>query len=69
MLISFFERDYADLSDGDDASKVISVRSGVATIGDIRAACAGHSKEASIYAEGDASGFYVSDIKSSFFTA
>ena len=71
MLISFFERDYGHLSDTDDAIQVLgtgSIHAGVATVGDIRRACIGHPKDASIYPKSDASGFYITESKGKFFT-
>jgi hypothetical protein len=71
MRISFFERDYGHLADSDDAVKVFgtkSIRAGVATVGDIRKACVGQPKTASIYPENDASGFYIADLHGEFFS-
>ena len=66
MTIEFFDERYAHLPDTEDASYVIVVLPGVATIGDIRAACAGHPKTSSIYPKIDGSGFYISDVQSKF---
>jgi hypothetical protein len=41
---------------------------GVATVGDIRKACVGHTKDASIYPEGNAAGFYITEHHGKFFT-
>ena len=43
MTIEFFNEHYAHFPDIEDASNVIGVLPGVATIGDVRAACAGTS--------------------------
>jgi hypothetical protein len=67
MTIEFFNEHYAHLPDTEDASNVIAVLPGIATIGDIRAACAGHPKASSIYPKIDGSGFYISDVQSKFF--
>ena len=51
MRIDYFERDYGHLPDSDDATKVFgtgSIEKGWATVGDIRKACQGRSKDASI---------------------
>jgi hypothetical protein len=64
MTIEFFNEHYAHLPD--DASNVIGVLPGVAMIGDIRAACAGHPKASSIYPKIGGSGFYISDVQSKF---
>jgi hypothetical protein len=66
MTIEFFSEHYAHLPDIEDASTVIGVLRGIATIGDIRAACAGHPKTSSIYPKIDGSGFYISDVQSKF---
>jgi hypothetical protein len=71
MRIGFFERDYGHIPDSEDATKVLgtqSIHAGVATVGDIRKACAGHTKNASIYPEGNASGFYITEHHGKFFT-
>jgi hypothetical protein len=46
LLISFFERDYGHLPDGNELP-------GVGKVGDIRHACAGYKKNASIYPKVD----------------
>ena len=66
MTIEFFNEHYAHLRDTEDASNIIGVLPGVARIGDIRAACAGHPKTSSIYPKIDGSGFYISDVQSKF---
>jgi len=66
MTIEFFSEHYAHLPDIEDASTVIGVLPGIATIGDIRAACAGHHRTSSIYPKIDGSGFYISDVQSKF---
>ena len=66
MTIEFLNEHYAQLPDTEDASNVIGVLPGVATIGDIRAACAGHPKTSSIYPKIGGSGFYISDVQSKF---
>jgi hypothetical protein len=71
MRINFFERDYGSLADSEDAVKVfgpLSMHPGVATVGDIRKACVGHPKTASVYPENDGSGFYVADLHGKFFS-
>jgi hypothetical protein len=72
MRIDYFERDYNHLADSDDATMALGTQSifkGLKTVGDIRKACEGHPKDASIYPEGDGSGFYVTDVRGKFFTA
>ena len=64
MTIEFFNEHYAHLPDMQDASYVIGVLPSVATIGDIRAACAEHPKTSSNYPKIDGSGFYISDVQS-----
>jgi hypothetical protein len=66
MTIEFFKAHYSHLPDIEDASSVIGVLPGIATVGDIRAACAGHPKTSHIYPKIDGSGFYVSDVQSKF---
>jgi hypothetical protein len=69
MRIDFFERDYRHLSDSDDAVNVLGLQGiakGIATVGDIRRACEGHPKDASIKPENNASGFWISDVKVKF---
>jgi len=66
MTIEFFNEHYAHLADTEDASNVIGVLPGIATIGDIRKACAGHAKTSSIYPKIGGSGFYISDAQSKF---
>jgi hypothetical protein len=66
MTIEFFIEHYAHLPDIEDASTVVGVLPGIAMIGDIRAACAGHPKTSSIYPKIDGSGFYISDVQSKF---
>ena len=66
MTIEFFNEHYAHLPDAEDASNVIGVLPGIATIGDIRAACVKHPKTSSIYPKIGGSGFYVSDVQSKF---
>ena len=71
MRISFFERDYGHLADSEDIVKVfgtMTIHAGIATVGDIRKACLGHPKTASIYPENDGSGFYVADLHGKFFS-
>jgi hypothetical protein len=71
MRIQFFERDYGHVPDSEDAIKVLgrqSIRPGVAIVGDIRKACQGHTKDASIYPEGNAAGFYITEHHGKFFT-
>jgi len=68
MLIEFFERDYAHLPDEADASKVITIVPGRYKVGDIRAKCAGYSKDSSIYPESDGRDFYISpNLNTKFF--
>jgi hypothetical protein len=65
MHIHFFELHYAHLPDSDDAVKVfgtVGIKEGIATVGDIRKACEGHPKDASIYPKPDGSGFRISDL-------
>jgi hypothetical protein len=66
MTIEFFNEHYSDLRDDVDASTVVGVLPNIATVGDIRAACAGHPKGSHIYPKIDGSGFYVSDSQSKF---
>jgi len=71
MRVDFFERDYSHLLDSEDAIRVLgrmSIHPGIATVGDIRRAVAGHPKDASVYPENDGSGFYVSDFHGKIFT-
>ena len=71
MRIDFFERDYGHLSDSEDAFKVFgtaSLEKGIAMVGDIRKACIGRPKDASIYPESNASGFYITEGHGKFFT-
>ena len=71
MRIDFFESDYGHLPDSADATEVLgtaSIERGIATVGDIRKACEGHPKDASIYPENDASGFYITEVRGKFFT-
>ena len=71
MRIEFFERDYGQVPDSEDATKVLGTQSihvGVATVGDIRKACEGHTKQASIYPESNAAGFYITEHHGKFFT-
>ena len=72
MLISFFERDCGHLENSDDATKALgtlSIPPGIATVGDNRKACQGRPKDASIYPENNASGFYITEGHGKFFTA
>lgn len=66
MTIEFFNEHYSDLPDDVDASTVVGVLPDIATVGDIRAACAGHPKSSHIYPKIDGSGFYISDSQSKF---
>lgn len=71
MRIDFFEHDYSQLLDSDDATNILGtagIHRGIATVGDIRKACEGRPKDSSIYLNGDGWGFYVTDIHSKFFT-
>jgi hypothetical protein len=71
MRIDYFERNYGHLSDSDDATKVLgtgSIHMGIATVGDIRKACQGHPKDASIYPKNDTSGFYITNVHGKPFT-
>lgn len=65
MHIHFFELHYAHLPDSEDAVKVfgtVGIKAGIATVGEIRTACEGHPKDASIYPKPDGSGFRISDL-------
>lgn len=66
MTIEFFHEHYSHLPDTEDASTVIGVLPRIATLGYIRAACAGHPETSHIYPEIDGSGFYISDVQSKF---
>jgi hypothetical protein len=66
MTIEFFKQHYSHLPDIEDASTVIGVLPGIATVGDIRRACAGHPKTSHIYPKIDGSGFYISDVQAKF---
>jgi hypothetical protein len=72
MRIDFFERAYGQLLDSDDATKVLGtagIHKGVAKVGDIRKACDGHPKGASIRPKNNGSGFYITDIPENTFTS
>ena len=70
MTIEQFERDYGRLPDSADATEVlgrVSIHKGVATVGDIRKACQGFPKDASIRPDLTCpAGFYITDIHSPF---
>jgi len=66
MTIEFFSEHYAHLPDTVDGSHVIGILPGIATIGDIRKACAGHPETSSIYPKIDGSGFYISEVQAKF---
>lgn len=66
MTIEFFNEHYSHLPDTEDASTVIGVLPNIATVGDIRAACTGHPRTSRIYPKIDGSGFYISDVQSTF---
>jgi hypothetical protein len=72
MRILSFERYYGHLADSEDAVKVLgmaSLEKGLTTVGDIRRACAGRPKDASIYPDiTNACGFYVTEVHGKFFT-
>jgi hypothetical protein len=72
MRIDYFERDYGHLPDSDDATKVFgtgSIEKGWATVGDIRKACQGRSKDASICLQNEPPGFYITDVHGKAFIA
>ena len=72
MRIDFFERDYGRLLDSEDATKVLGtagIHKGIANVGDIRKACHGHPKDASIRPKNNGSGFYITDTQENAFTS
>jgi hypothetical protein len=70
MRCDLFERDYQHLADSEDAqtARGSNIHRGVATVGDIRKACAGHPPDASIRLENNGSGFYVDDPEHEVFS-
>ena len=72
MRIDYFEHSCGNLLDSDDATKAlgtVSIFKGRKTVGDIRKACEGHPKDASIYPESDGSGFFITEVHGSFLAA
>ena len=72
MRIDYFEHNCGHLLDSDDATKAlgtVSVFKGRKTVGDIRKACQGHPKDASIYPESDGSGFFITEVHGKFIAA
>jgi hypothetical protein len=70
MTIDDFERKYRHLPDSLDATEVFGVttiHNGVKTVGEIRKACEGRPKGHCIHTEGDGSGFYITEIRSTLF--
>lgn len=72
MRIDYFECNCGHLLDSDDATKAlgsVSIFKGRKTVGDIRRACEGHPKDASIYPESDGSGFFITEVHGKFIAA
>ena len=72
MRIDYFEQNCEHLLDSDDATKAlgtVSIFKGRKTVGDIRKACEGQRKDASIYPESDGSGFFVAEVHGKFLAA
>lgn len=63
MTREFFDRHYGMLSDKADAAEVFgeNIKSGVATVGDIRRKLEGHTKAASVNPHSDGSEFCVTE--------
>lgn len=63
MTREFFDRHYGMLSDKADATEVFGkgIKSGVATVGNIRRKLEGYTKAASVYPESDGSGFCITE--------
>jgi hypothetical protein len=72
MRIDYFEHNCGHLLDSDDATKAlgtVSIFKGRKTVGDIRKACQGQRKDASIYPESDGSGFFITEVHGNFLAA
>jgi hypothetical protein len=63
MTREFFDRHYGMLSDKADAAQVFGkgIKSGVATVGDIRRSLEGHTKAASVCPGPDGSEFCITE--------
>jgi hypothetical protein len=72
MRIDYFEHNCGHLLDSDDATKALgtaSIFKGRKTVGDIRKACEGRAKDASVFPESDGSGFFITEVQGKFFAA
>ncbi len=72
MRIDYFEHNCGHLLDTDDATKAlgpVSSFKGRKTVGDIRKACEGQRKDASIYPESDGTGFFITEVHGKFLAA
>jgi hypothetical protein len=72
MRIDYFEQNCGHLLDSDDATKAlgtVSIFKRRKTVGDIRKACQGQRKDASIYPESDGSGFFITEVHGNFLAA
>jgi hypothetical protein len=69
MTCDLLEQRYSHMTPDEDGGPLIGKEKGIVTVGQIREACQGHPKGASICPDDSPAGFFIMDSPGKFFTA